>query len=211
MGVASRANVAQASSTLDVETDGWAASGSGRMCSPQSTRTEGGAWLPLISQHGTPDERPTHVALSYPAEDGTHWRSCDVDRDPRYGVIPVAVGLDFAAHSDPAPGWSGMNHHSQFKCMVFENEPVVGLPQQITPADAAVKGYRLNRCRAAGPAVDPVGINPAITDVACEPLATTAVRPGDVAWAAIPYVDYGTDAMRKSGKAYGLIHLSAFL
>jgi hypothetical protein len=27
----------------------------------------------------------------------------------------------------------------------------------------------------------------------------------------LPYVDYGTDAMRKSGKAYGLIHLSAFL
>ncbi len=26
----------------------------------------------------------------------------------------------------------------------------------------------------------------------------------------LPYVDYGTDAMRKSGKAYGLIHISAF-
>ncbi len=25
----------------------------------------------------------------------------------------------------------------------------------------------------------------------------------------MPYVDYGTDAMRKSGKAYGLIHVSA--
>lgn len=26
----------------------------------------------------------------------------------------------------------------------------------------------------------------------------------------LPYGDYGTDAMRKSGKAYGLIHISAF-
>lgn len=26
----------------------------------------------------------------------------------------------------------------------------------------------------------------------------------------LPYVDYGTDAMRKSGRPYGLIHVSAF-
>ncbi|WP_373046644.1 MopE-related protein [Vulgatibacter sp.] len=136
-------------------------------------------------------ERPDHVALSYPAEDGTHWRSCDVDRDPRFGVIATPVGLDYAVHSDPAAGWSGMNHHSQFKCLVFENEPVAGLPQQITPTQAEARGYRLNHCRAAGPARLPDEVNPADTDVACSLVQASAVRPGDVAWAAIPYVDYG--------------------
>ena len=32
---------------------------------------------------------------------------------------------------------------------------------------------------------------------------------GAVSSDTLPYVDYGTDAMRKSGKAYGLIHISA--
>ncbi|MEZ4227092.1 MAG: hypothetical protein R3B13_39505 [Polyangiaceae bacterium] len=33
---------------------------------------------------------------------------------------------------------------------------------------------------------------------------------GDVQSDSKPYMDYGTDAMRKSGKRYGLIHISAF-
>ena len=33
---------------------------------------------------------------------------------------------------------------------------------------------------------------------------------GDVRSDSKPYIDYGTDAMRKSGKRYGLIHISAF-
>jgi len=165
-----------------------------------------GRWIPPTagSSHGAweiaeksrlaapaPEARPGHVMISYPAEDGGHWRTCDVDRDPRYGQIANAVGMDFAAHSDPAPGWSGMNHHSQFKCMVFENEPNASLPQQITPAAAAMKGYRLNRCRAVGPAAVPDEVNPALPDVDCTPLTSNDVRPGDVAWVAIPYVDYG--------------------
>lgn len=136
------------------------------------------------------DSRVEYLALSYPAEDGDYWRQCDVDRDPAFPTTVPAVGFDFAVHSDPSAGF-GMNHHSQFKCLVFENEPAAGAPQEWTPADAAARGFRLQTCRAAGDPVRPGPLNPALGDIACTPLSTAEVRPGDVAWGAVPYDDYG--------------------
>lgn len=134
-----------------------------------------------------------HLALAYAPDDGTYWRECKVDRDPAFGTADPAVGLDFAVYSDPAPGFAGMNHHSQFKCLVFENEPTPGAPQEWTPDGAAARGFRLQTCRSAGAPAQPEGTNPALPDIACRPVATIAVRPGDVAWGAVPYDDYGPD------------------
>jgi hypothetical protein len=108
------------------------------------------------------------------------------------------VGLDFARLYDPALAWAGMNHHSQFKCVVIDNEPSPANPLELTPAQVAARGYRLNHCQATAAPVKQSG-NPAESSIECALEDASAARPGDVRWAAVAYEDYGP---QKAGSSY---------
>ncbi|AKU92178.1 MopE-related protein [Vulgatibacter incomptus] len=144
-----------------------------------------------------------HVPLSYAASDGAYWRQCKVDPDPRWRTANPPVGMDFARYTDPAT-FNGLGHHSQFKCLVVDDEPSSGAVQELTPDGVKSAGFRLSRCGKAGPAVVPGGTNPSDTVVGCERVDASSVRPGDVLWGAVPYRDYGpTPYMRYDGLDMG--------
>jgi hypothetical protein len=65
--------------------------------------------------------------LRYAASpDGTYtsdlWQDCRRSRDAWYDDSQPATTMDFASASRPGPGWMGMNHHSQFKCVQVIDE-----------------------------------------------------------------------------------------
>ncbi len=128
------------------------------------------------------------VPLAYPEEDGDSWRTCKVDRDPAWQQQTPAVGMDFAAMFDFVLVWAGMGHHSQFKCVVIDNEPK--LPHQRTPGQIQAERLRLNRCGTTQAPVAPGDVNPAAPPVACT-LPTATPTAGQAYWAAVPYEDYG--------------------
>ncbi len=131
------------------------------------------------------------VPIAYLAGDEDHWNSCTVRRDPEWNTLTPPIGMDFAK-LQPAitpNSWKGMNHHSQFKCVVIENQPDPALPSQLTAAQATAQQLRLNACRATGSPVVASG-NPAETIADCSPVDPATAQPGDVLWAAIPFIDY---------------------
>jgi len=55
------------------------------------------------------------IALQYPTGADEHWRTCERHVDADFTGSPKSrAGGDF---TDPASGWPGMTHHSQFKCV----------------------------------------------------------------------------------------------
>lgn len=126
------------------------------------------------------------IALSYPVEMGTYWRHCEVRRDPQWDKVQVPVGMDFAVYSPPGnPAFTGMNHHSLFKCIVVRDQVAPGSTHEFTPAAVAAQGFALNRCRAS------IGGEDVSSSIECELVDAKTVGPGDVYWGGVPYRDYG--------------------
>ena len=130
------------------------------------------------------------VPLSYPADacpddaacDG--WRSCVRLRDADADRLVPPVGMDLALEPETladGPDWTGMTHHSQFKCLVVRDAPDEAAPLERSPSAAAAE-FRLNACRTSGA---PEGGDVRLT---CEPAAVPT--PGSALWGAVPYRDY---------------------
>lgn len=129
-------------------------------------------------------DAPPTLPIAYPEEADAYWQQCEVRRDPRWGEVPAPVGMDFAAYSAPGdPNFAGMNHHSQFKCLVVRDQASEDSTFEFTPTSIAREGFALNRCRGLG---DGTG-----TAQGCELVDSATVQPGDVYWGGVPYRDYG--------------------
>lgn len=143
-----------------------------------------------------------HVALTYSdASPGAHWRSCTVRRDVEWDRYSRPIGMDFASFEanpdayladDANPMWRGMNHHSQFKCVVVTSEPDAESPQELSVADALSPTRDLNACRPLGIEA-PTDVNPAHPVFACD-VRASAPTAGDVLWASVNYTDYPSAA-----------------
>lgn len=141
-----------------------------------------------------PDKEP----VGYEPTDGAYWRSCEVRRDSAWNTQNPPIGMDFAKSDDPSDvSWRGMNHHSQFKCVEIENQPDPTIPSQLTAAQAGAQALRLNACVASGAATANPG-NPSKTTDRCTLVSATSAQPGDVFWAAEPYIDYDRYGMYPS-------------
>jgi len=133
--------------------------------------------------------------VTYEPTDGAYWRTCEVRRDAAWNTLNPPIGMDFTkAYTPGDSSWTGMNHHSQFKCVEIENQPDPAVPSQLTAAQALATGLRLNACVATGPSTPAVG-NPSKTADSCTLVSASAAQPGDVFWAAEPFQDYDTFGM----------------
>jgi hypothetical protein len=130
-----------------------------------------------------------------------YWKDCPRARDVWYSDAAPAVGLDFASAS-AARGWSGMTHHSQFKCVrvvddatyaATDHESSRHVQSVATLGDPSAGAERdhlramVNGCFATPEAGRPVAsgrnpIDPIITCVASPPAAEQV---GGVFWAAV--------------------------
>lgn len=132
-----------------------------------------------------------------PTSGSSYWRSCQRKRDAGYLDGSPAVTYDFASVSLPSASWSGMNHHSQFKCVVgvtsqvysgfkSEAEHAAALQQQTFDSLSSRKWYA-NDCRL----TDSVTLsgadatNPAAPKLDCSP--SSALNTGDARWVAVSY------------------------
>jgi len=149
-----------------------------------------GAWHIAELQRAVGDGQ---TPLGYPAGcDDDHeacegWRTCTRGRDAEADQLNPPVGMDLAldprALSD-GPGWQGMNHHSQFKCVVVREAVAEDAPLERTP-HAATREFALSACHTVGAAEG----NPATLRLECAPLAEDP-SPGVALWGSVPYGDY---------------------
>jgi hypothetical protein len=134
------------------------------------------------------------VPFTY-TDPGDYWRTCTVKRDAEADSLSPPIGMDLASFQEQ--GFSGMNHHSQFKCMVIDEQPQRDVPSEISPSaalDYLDRGLalRLNRCTASGePRAEER--NPAVPSFTCSLVPDAQVQAGAVLWAAIPFLDYDPD------------------
>lgn len=124
------------------------------------------------------------IPSMYNADDGSHWRGCRVARDSAWEGSPT-TGLDFAEF-DANSVFSGMNHHSQFKCVRVNNDSQTRVDGELATEDL-VTNYRPNHCSAATGSLLPGTGGPSI---GCNAVEQTAIKDGDVLWAAALYTDH---------------------
>jgi hypothetical protein len=120
------------------------------------------------------------------------------DRPPTHGVCDT----DPSARAADLP-WMGMNHHSQFKCVevvaAFSELDGRTRPWEVKAADFYSDASRLpvplvmNQCSLRAAAVG------AAPSVECLPLDGLAVRPGDVGFASVRYIDTSADGVYQRG------------
>ncbi|MBI4508285.1 MAG: hypothetical protein HY698_01530 [Deltaproteobacteria bacterium] len=129
------------------------------------------------------------VPLGTLPSDNEYWRECTVQRDWEWNLTSPPVGMDFAALYDPgdAKAWGGMNHHSQFKCLVIQSDPDAKKPSEVDKDTVVKGGYRTQQCTVDGEAVA-ASSNPALARVSCKQVDPTALTPGKVVWGAVPYL-----------------------
>lgn len=144
-----------------------------------------GRWVIRERQRAETAEAESRLPIGYGPSDGDYWRQCELWPDPRFGKVEAPVGMDFARYSDwRSPVFTGMNLHSQFKCLVLRDEPRDGAVEEMTPGEAISKGFVFNRCTSR----DGSGTEP---EVDCALVDASALQPGEVLWGAVPYQDYG--------------------
>ena len=132
-----------------------------------------------------------------PSSGSSYWRSCQRKRDAGYVDGSPAVTYDFASVSSPTASWSGMNHHSQFKCVLgvtsqvyaafkSEAEHAAALQQQTADSLSSRKWYA-NDCRLTDSVVPtgPDATNPAAPKLDCS--VASALNAGDARWIAVSY------------------------
>ncbi|MFW5878183.1 MAG: hypothetical protein ACOCVR_00045 [Myxococcota bacterium] len=162
--------------------DGWYHDGAYYIA--EKTRTEG-------AQSGR------QIALVNSSE-GEYWLTCARMRDKGYMTGSLAgtplQGLDFAQFG-AAPGWDGMNHHSQFKCVrvvdtVADTDPPCNMTKEMISAAQHV----LNECTIAGDSVSPPqgvdSVNPWTPPMECATDEPASLSHGDVRMAIMGYHDY---------------------
>lgn len=134
------------------------------------------------------------VAIEFAPADPTHWRECSVLRDSAATTQSPAVGMDFAKHADTG-AFTGMHHHSQFKCVVVDAQPIASKPWTRSPSDVVAQELRLNRCElGVGSAAQT--LNPTLLDIDCQWVDGASAQPGDVRFAGVTYTDYGPGLTR---------------
>jgi formylglycine-generating enzyme required for sulfatase activity len=160
-----------------------------------------GRWIIQERGRGLYEEDSFRIPLTYSNPTG-YWRECRRFRDTAFSPNGPYYTMDFAAYGassecDFAGGpdsYCGMNHHSQFKCMLVTNTPD---PQKMHHmyASEVVQGYEANTCvvRDVGSfaPVTPGAANPSGPPLECE----TGQVPGAgyLVWGAARYHDYGDD------------------
>jgi len=126
------------------------------------------------------------VPLSYGVGADEDWRTCRVLRDANHRSQDPAVGMDFSQYYEPPAGstapWSGMVHHSQFKCVVIEADPDPLAPQEKSIGELAAAKHAMSRC-----ALKREGTDSQPAEAACEPIATSSARLGEALWASVAY------------------------
>ncbi|MCA9559469.1 MAG: hypothetical protein KC583_12990, partial [Myxococcales bacterium] len=143
---------------------------------------------------------PSEVPVRYDGA-ATGWQACQRLPDPAWPAQDPPVGLDFAEFA-PAGDWPGMNHHSQFKCVVLSDVPDAAQPLEMTPAEADAR-FELNRCQAAAAPVAG-DANPAEPRFTCAPLGVPPTT-GTTLWAAVPYTAYPSNPLH-AGYAGGCVN-----
>jgi hypothetical protein len=117
---------------------------------------------------------------------GDSWRTCPRRRDAEYASATKKPGFDFARFS--SGDFSGMNHHSQFRCLKLlgPQDGVADQPNEGTAAALGDAGYLLDECRAEG-SLTPAG-QPADPQVRCSVLEPLPER--GVFWGVTRFLDY---------------------
>jgi len=153
----------------------------------------GGAWHIEERPRATPEE----FGLRYDTGEGcpealdgcTGWRHCSRLRDPAADAGQPALGFDLATEAGAlpdGPGWRGMTHHSQFKCVVVTDVPSPQQPLERSPTNAG-RDFLLSACTTTGPPAD--GPDDRGLQLACGP-PEGGPRPGQAYWGMVPYVTY---------------------
>jgi len=137
------------------------------------------------------------------ADASGYWAECSTRPDSAFQDGLPAHGMDFARF-EPRSGFAGMNHHSQFKCILIVDTATAGAPpNQLTSADFRARGYINNTCgipAASTPVAPAQTPNPHDVPVTCSVGDTgAALANGTVVWAAMPYAMYGSSSAYTRG------------
>lgn len=134
----------------------------------------------LRSRAAAPDDR---VGPTYASTAGSYWQMCERRSDAALNAASPTPTMDFAGSLYQAPGFSGLNHSSQFKCVIATSDANAKLPQ-VSVGDFGT-AYQLNQCTANESSAPVLGItNPLDPEVTCTP-ARSAPSAGSVGWASV--------------------------
>jgi len=156
-----------------------------------------GRWIIREKVRSTAPSDTWAVSPGYPARAGSdYWRVCKRFRDTGYSHDGAPYNYDFARWSEPTQcdinnpeSWCGMNHHSQFKCMMVEASTDQEMPHHISTGDLE-SGYYANHCsieeESFGPALE-LSANPHDPKIRCMQYDASE---GDIVWASAKFEDY---------------------
>ena len=165
------------------------------------TRSETGATFGTYTiQERTRAKTSDGLAVGIIADPGPaseYWRQCERKRDSGYSDATAGTTYDFASTSQPSTSWTGMNHHSQFKCvlgvsgdtyaaMVAESDHLLALHQQ-TATSLTARNWYANSCQVSSTIASTAAdrTNPSAPKIEC---VTTSTLPTDEArWASVTY------------------------
>ncbi len=129
------------------------------------------------------------VPIYYSIGDDSRWRTCHVMRDIKWEEWKV--GMDLAPFHDYS--WSGMNHHSQFKCVVIDSNAGKKDFHKMTKEQYASEKYTANKCSLSSD-LENLGdgdiANPKTSLFSCN-LAGENLESGQVVWSAVPFIPHG--------------------
>lgn len=139
------------------------------------------------------------VGFAGPADAGDFWRQCDRMTDSTWQTAVLTgspqQNFDFARFGPDDGGWSGMNHSSQFKCVIAVTQVQSGDPANFfTISQLLNQGLQPDSCVTAGqPQPPPVGVpvdNPSTAGFSCGLLDYSALSNGQAVWATAGYLAY---------------------
>ena len=129
-----------------------------------------------------------------------YWRSCTRKVDSLYTTDTTVnpSTLDFASLDDTT--WTGMLHHSQFKCIqaVDDSDPVTTLTdsgkksqfyKQTVTTITTTSSWDVNSCTLGSGVAPTTGPNPTTPAITCTVPTTSPVK-DEVHWVAMSYQDY---------------------
>jgi formylglycine-generating enzyme required for sulfatase activity len=174
-----------------------------------------GRWVIQERGRGLYTERAFRIPLTYGHAAG-HWRNCHRFRDTAFDPDGPFYTMDFAAYGANALcDWSGgpdsfcgMNHHSQFKCLLVTDSADPQHLHHQTTAEIEV-GYEANICTVkAGSAplapVTPGVANPFGAELECSVGEVPAS--GQLIWGAVRYRDYGDPDAQNDAYVRGCVN-----
>ncbi len=165
------------------------------------TRSENGASFgTYIIQERTRAKTTDGLAIAItadPGPGGEYWRQCDRKRDSGYVEGAPGTTFDFASIGLPSTNWTGMNHHSQFKCvvgvsvetygaMVSEVDHAAALHQQ-TATSLTTRNWFPNSCQVGTtiPSSAADRTNPSAPKVECT--ASSLLPTDEARWVSVSY------------------------